>query len=135
MKKKLSFTIIEILVVATIIGLLATTAVISFGTLSRQSRDSRRKTDLEQIRSALEMYRSNNDNYPTNLNSLTSPVVYLQKIPQDPKSPQYSYAYSYISNSDYIIGAYLESSSTTCSQILACGTVNCNYCLGPFGQK
>ncbi|MGB9883477.1 MAG: type II secretion system protein [Microgenomates group bacterium] len=135
MKKKLCFTLIEILVVATIIGLLAAAASISYSVLSKQSRDSRRKTDLEQIRSALEMYRSNNDNYPTDLNGLTTPVVYLQKIPQDPKSPQYSYAYLYISNSDYTIGAYLESASTTCQQVLVCGAANCNYCLGPFGQK
>jgi len=60
---KKSFTLIEILVVATIIALLATAATITYAQLTKQSRDARRKTDLEQIRAALEMYRSNNNQY------------------------------------------------------------------------
>jgi len=65
MKKSLKgFTLIEILVVATIIGLLASGAIVSYQQLSKQSRDAKRKTDLEQVRAALEMYRSNEDTYP-----------------------------------------------------------------------
>ena len=65
MKKSLKgFTLIEILVVATIIGLLASGAIVSYQQLLKQSRDAKRKTDLEQVRAALEMYRSNEDTYP-----------------------------------------------------------------------
>ncbi|MFH0979716.1 MAG: prepilin-type N-terminal cleavage/methylation domain-containing protein, partial [Candidatus Roizmanbacteria bacterium] len=60
---KKSFTLIEVLVVVGIIGLLTSIAVASYSRMGQQSRDARRKTDLEQIRSALEMYRSNNDEY------------------------------------------------------------------------
>ncbi|MBI4004548.1 prepilin-type N-terminal cleavage/methylation domain-containing protein, partial [Candidatus Roizmanbacteria bacterium] len=60
MTNQKAFTLIEILVVATIIGLLLAGAVASYTTLNRSSRDARRKADAEQIRSALEMYRSNN---------------------------------------------------------------------------
>ena len=67
MQKK-AFTLIEILVVVTIIGILLSTAIISYGSLSKSSRDARRKTDLEQIRAALEMWRSSeplaNGQYP-----------------------------------------------------------------------
>lgn len=129
------FTLIEILVVATIMALLTSIAVISYGQLNKESRNNRRKTDLDQIRSALEMYRSNNDQYPDNLNLLTGPTIYLSTIPTDPKSSIYNYNYSKISDVDYIIGAYLEGISSSCSITLNCGSVNCNYCLGPYGKK
>lgn len=63
--KKKGFTLIEILVVATIIGLLAGAGAVSYSSLVKSSRDARRKADLEQIRAALEMYRSSNNTYPS----------------------------------------------------------------------
>ena len=64
MKKSAGFTLIEILVVVTIIGLLTLTAVVTYGAFLKQSRDAKRKTDLGQVAAALEMYRSNSDTYP-----------------------------------------------------------------------
>jgi len=157
--KKL-FTLIEILVVATIIGLLAGGAAISYSQINKQSRDAKRKTDLEQIRAALEMYRSNNGYYPvstainttcgnnTGLTDETS--TYLSNIPDDPKCPMYKYYYNALSNTggscnntltyctNYILASQLETNSS-CSSVPggnSCGTGNpCNYCLGPYGQK
>lgn len=129
------FTLIEILVVTTVIALLASIITVSYTQLNKEGRNNRRKADLEQIRTALEMYRSNNDQYPDNLLSLTSPTVYLSTLPTDPKSSVYSYGYLKISNVDYVIGAYLESSSSSCSTTINCGSVTCNYCLGPYGKK
>jgi type II secretion system protein G len=133
MKKTIGFTLIEILVVVTIIGLLTLIAVVSYSTFLKQARDAKRKSDLSQIAAALEMYRSNNDTYPTtSLTQLTSPTVYIQSIPVDPKNPTNTYYYS-ASTSDYTLGAYLEGGGTTCVAG-QCGS-NCNYCLGPYGQK
>ena len=138
MKKSAGFTLIEILVVVTIIGLLTLTAVVTYGAFLKQSRSAKRKTDRGQVAAALEMYRSNSDTYPvgsvwaTTLNVLTTPVVYIQSLPTDPKSSSYSYYYTG-SISDYTVGAYLESGGTTCFAG-QCGG-NCNYCLGPYGQK
>lgn len=136
-----SFTLIEILVVATIIGLLASIGSASFTQFTKQSRDARRKADLEQIRSAIEMYRSNNNSYPTtvtiNCSSATGITdaqnTYLSKIPLDPKCTTYSYFYT-ATASDYTLGSYLEGGGTgSCG---TCGTaIVCNYCLGPYGQK
>ena len=138
MKKK-AFTLIEILVVVTIIGVLFGTAAISYSSLSKSSRDAKRKSDLEQIRSALELYRSNDPlaQYPDagNCTDLASVITtYLPNFPSDPKSGTYSYGCS-TSDSDYTIGAFLEVTTSTCSFSLGCGTENCNYCLGPYGQK
>jgi len=129
---KKAFTLVEILVVVTIIGLLTATATVTYTVFLKQSRDAKRKTDLEQIRATLEMYRSNNDTYPATLSVLTAPVIYIQSLPADPKNPTYTYYYSG-STSNYTLGSYLEGGGTTCVAG-QCGG-NCNYCLGPYGQK
>ncbi len=130
---KKGFTLIEILVVVTIIVLLTAVAVISYSTFLKQARDAKRKTDLGQISAALEMFRSNNDTYPTTgLSQLTAPTIYIQSVPTDPKNPTYTYYYSG-SAADYTLGAYLENGGTTCAAG-QCGS-NCNYCLGPYGVK
>ena len=127
------FTLIEILVVTTIIVLMTATAVVTYSVFLKQSRDAKRKTDISQISAALEMYRSNNDTYPTTgLSQLTAPTIYIQSIPTDPKNPTYTYYYSG-TVSNYTLGAYLENGGTTCVAG-QCGG-NCNYCLGPYGQK
>ncbi|MCX8008338.1 MAG: hypothetical protein N3A54_01400, partial [Patescibacteria group bacterium] len=82
------------LVVVSIIVLLTGIGVSSYTTVSRRSRDARRLNDLEQIRSALEMYRAANGYYPnvgsgswTNVSNLRNLLVptYMQKIPSDPR--------------------------------------------------
>ena len=52
---KKSFTLIEILVVATIIGLLTASATVAYSQFAKQSRDARRQSDLQSIRAALEI--------------------------------------------------------------------------------
>lgn len=148
---KKSFTLIEILVVATIIGLLAAVAAVSYSSITKSSRDARRKADLEQIRAAIEMYRSNNNTYPSSVavgcslsTGLTdvSGNTYLSNVPEDPKCTTYTYYYVGLpvgcttSCSDYTVGAYLEGTTSTCGSTISCGTgVNCNFCQGPYGPK
>lgn len=144
---KLGFTFIEILVVMTIIGLLATVTAVSYSQFSKTARDGKRKSDLEQIRGALELYRANNSRYPNTIGTCISDTgnctpgpsnnVYMPRVPLDPKNPAFLYYYSG-SASDYSIAAQLEgiSSCITAPGGSRCGTGNpCNYCLGPFGQK
>jgi len=151
---KKSFTLIEILVVATIIALLASGGVVVYTQLNKASRDAKRKADLEQIRAALEMYRSNNNYYPlsssvnttcgntTGLSDGTS--TYLSDIPDDPKCSTYKYYYNPLPSgcnnttvycNDYTLAAHLETISTTCQSLSNQCTSNCTYCLGPYGQK
>lgn len=135
------YTLIEILIVATIIGLLAAATSITYSQISKQSRDAKRKTDLEQIRAAVEMYRSNNNGYPASISpggSICDPSgcppsgnKYLNKVPTDPKTPTYTYYYLG-STSNYTLGAYLEVGGTNCQA--GCGAI-CNYCLDAYGQK
>ena len=139
MNKNNGFTLIEILVVATIIVLLTATAAVTYSTLLKQSRDAKRKTDLEQVRAALEMYRSNSGSYPIgtwgNLSVLTAPVTYIQSLPTDPKNPTYIYYYNSATGSDYTLATHLETVAATCQSLTTQCISNCTYCLGPYGQK
>ena len=88
---KKGFTFIEILVVVTIIGLLAGVGAISYSQFTKSSRDARRKADVENLRAALEMYRSNHarSSYPDDINNLIG--SYIDIIPTDPKGSDYTY--------------------------------------------
>lgn len=142
-----SFTFIEILVVTVIISLLATVTAVSYTQFSKQARDGRRKSDLEQIRGALELYRSNNSLYPNSIGTCISDTgsctpgpsnnVYMPRLPLDPKNPSFLYFYTG-SASDYTLASQLEETSSCISAPggSRCGAGNpCNYCLGPYGQK
>jgi len=63
--QKLGFTLIELLVVISIIGILASLALASYSGAQKQTRDTQRKSDLNQYRNALENYAAaNNGLYP-----------------------------------------------------------------------
>lgn len=62
--KKKGFTLIELLVVISIIGLLSTFALISLDNSRKKARDSKRKADLKQIQTALEVYYDKYGQYP-----------------------------------------------------------------------
>lgn len=61
---KNGFTLIELLVVATIIIVLTTIGLVSYRTVSRNSRNAKRKADIETVRQAAIMYRSETGDYP-----------------------------------------------------------------------
>jgi len=139
--RKLGFTLIELLVVTTIISLLSGIGLVSYTQFIKKSRDERRKADLNNIRSALEMYRSDNDTYPQSLDYLIGEPKYLETLPEDPKGFTYQYKAlpdgcdgSAILCTDYILYAYLETGGK-CVTSQTCGSVTCNYCIGPYGEK
>ncbi|OGK14616.1 hypothetical protein A3C98_00135 [Candidatus Roizmanbacteria bacterium RIFCSPHIGHO2_02_FULL_37_15] len=139
---KKGFTLIEIIVVTTIIGLLFGGAVISYSSLTRSSRDAKRKGDLEQIKAALEMYRSSepsaNGQYPTyaaadcsNLTSIANFSNYLPQIPTDPQSNSNYFCDS--SPSTYTLYSTLELGTyAACGG--SCGVTDCEYAIGPYGK-
>ena len=58
------FTLVELLVVTSIIAILSSVAVVYFGTFLKNSRDGKRQADLGRIQSALEEYHSDQFYYP-----------------------------------------------------------------------
>lgn len=58
------FTLVELLVVISIIGVLVTIALTSFRSSQMRGRDAERKSDLKQISSSLELFFSDYGKYP-----------------------------------------------------------------------
>lgn len=126
--KNAGFTLLELLVVISLIGLLTAIAAVNFQSTNQRARDGKRQADLEQMRTALEIARADsaNNTYPTDLNGLVT-GSYLPTLPTDPKS----FGYSYSPSADYrtySLCAHLEKGDTSdgCGGTEACGDT-CNY--------
>lgn len=138
------FTLIELIVVAVIIAILSTIGMVSYSSTTARSRDTKRKSDLQQIRAALEMYRADHAGYPlfstmaTVISTLnTDGYVSFTSLP-DPKS-----GFIYIASTgacaaepcpSYYLCAYLEKGPATgdanCAATVDCNTTtgtDCNY--------
>lgn len=65
MRTEKGFTLLELLVVISIIGLLATSAFAALNSARAKARDAVRLANLEQLQLALELYFDQNNKYPT----------------------------------------------------------------------
>lgn len=128
--KPTGFTIVELLVSITIIALLSTIGLTGYQSVSRGGRDALRKSDLEQIRSALEIYKSEKNYYPASSSECLPDELepdFLNPMPSDPKSPALQYCYVQLSNLTYELCAHLENAEDT---DIGCGGLcngTCNY--------
>lgn len=114
--KPKGFSLIELLVVISIISLLSTLSTISLDNARQKARDARRQGDISTLRTAIEMYKTQNpdDHVPmaNNWSELgTELSTFLTSAPMDPNNTGI-YAYIYCRNSSlgngYLIGAVLE---------------------------
>lgn len=134
------FTLVELLVAISIIGVILSISFFGIQNARKSSRDGKRKSDLEAVRSALEMYRSDNNKYPstsTGMDLSSLPFIspnYISSIPTDPlsNSRNYTYACTSVVNGDcvsYVLCASLESGGDSVNGCGAsCGSgVSCNY--------
>lgn len=86
------FTLIELLAVITIISILVAIGIVSYTSATRNSRDNRRKTDLQNLRQALVLYRSDFGCYPAALSDLIPDYWSETNIPTDPGANTYAYS-------------------------------------------
>ncbi len=135
---KKGFTLVEMVVVIAILAILVTGVIVLLDPLSqlKKGRDGQRKSDLRQIQSALEMYRSDQGGYITGSavancsSSIMSPdcvtSTYLKTVPNDPSAGSYFY---YGSATNYCLRACLENTNdsqkdaTNNESIAACATL------------
>ena len=145
------FTLIELLVVIAIIGILASVVLASLNSARTKSRDAVRKSDLGQLRTALEMYYADNGVYPTSdgwieantggtLRAALEVGGYI-KIPKDPSSTANTGGYNYMHYNNAATGkwtlwARLENPSAADTATLStCALSNydtnysMNYCI------
>lgn len=134
------FTLIELLVVISIIGVVISLSMFGLAGARKSGRDAKRKADMEQIRSGLEIYRSDCGEYPAALSSsLTgdgstsnclATNVYIPEVPKDPLDPDRSFLFS-STGLTYELCAALEQEkpdvSVACGGSSVCGGKTCNY--------
>ncbi len=125
-----AFSLIEILVAVAIMTIIIGISLASSQGSRRVARDSQRKMELEQIRSALETYRIDTGDYPGSLEVLTQgESAYLNEdVITDPAPSTHKYVYL-PGTGVYELCAYLETadSSNKCGDCLIGGGSNCNY--------
>lgn len=92
---KKGFTLVELLVVVTIIGILMAIALVNYRIFLQKGEDAQRKADLRFLQSALEQYNADQHYYPYSITP-DEPLsfgnkVYLSKVPLDPAGEIYIY--------------------------------------------
>ncbi len=140
MKKSHGFTLVEIMLVIFIVGILTTVISVSIFSSQTKSRDAKRKTDLQTIGNAAEMYKTEfkhylcsgslptdpcdpivvtyisiNDTAPHATAVMTEFKKYLTSVPEDPSPSRANGDYWYGSNGKafitYILSEQIKSTT------------------------
>jgi len=131
LKKQFGFTLFELLVSISIIGILTALASVAYSGAQKKARDARRIEDIKSIQTAAEQYYSQN-NYVYPSSSVTpwagGGINILESFPKDPKTGvNYNYT---MTGGTYVAYAVVESSSNGNATSTACniGTTGLYYC-------
>lgn len=152
-----SFTLIELLVVIAIIGLLSSIVLVSMQDVREKARDAKRKQDISQIITALELYYVSHEEYPASGGAAspnsgwsnsgdsswdtlqTKLTEYMPKLPQDSINDttgwsgggKYNYCYFSLgygcSQQWYMIVYKLEKPDIDSPGVTACNGTYFNY--------
>jgi general secretion pathway protein G len=82
-KQQSGFTLIELIVVVTIIGILAAVAVSNVRYAQQKARESALRHDLFEMRKSIDDYYADKQKYPESLQALAQ-EHYLRAVPKDP---------------------------------------------------
>ncbi|MFA6250767.1 MAG: type II secretion system protein [Candidatus Shapirobacteria bacterium] len=131
------FTLFELLVSISIIGILMALISFSFSSAQRKARDARRMQDLSGLQKAAEQYYGlANANYPANCSVGVSwaygSQTILEAFPLDPKGV--AYTASVCSSSAYCVCGAMEGNATAGNSTGACvfsgiGSTGPFYCV------
>lgn len=133
-QRKSGFTLVELLVVVSIISILAIIGLTIYTGVQKGARDAKRKADLHAISQALEQYKTANNKYPTAVAGSdwsSQPgwtaanyglTGYIQELPKDPQNidlggcdtVQNCHLYHYCSSDGtyYVVAVNLEGPSS-----------------------
>lgn len=107
------FTLLELLVVISIIGLLIALGVTSYSTVQKNGRDAKRRSDMKAVQSGLEQYKAANGSYPDVANCAAADIttVLPAGLPSDPKEENNDYYFA-CSTTAYCACATLENTGS-----------------------
>ena len=124
-----AFTLIEILVVISLIGILSTIVLVNLNSARERGRDTQRKADTRNIQTALRLYYNDMGVYHTSASGkikgcgvsgnsacdwgsqwAKGTTVYMNTLPEDPLSTQ-SYRYTQIDADNYTLEVCFENKS------------------------
>jgi len=143
-KKFAGFTLVELLVVMTIIVVLASVGLVSYRNASQAARNGKRKADIESVRQALVLYKQDNTgDYPQAIggspteakftgatDTLTTGNYLSSPAPTDGSST-YNYTLYRAAANQFCVCAYLEGTSKGNASNASCdftGTPKNYYC-------
>lgn len=140
LKNNNAFTLVELLVVVSLIGVLSTLSVVNFRSATMKGRDAQRKSDLKNIQTALRLYYNDKAGYPATggLPAWGTPwvvtgVTYMNTLPKDPLTNQ-NYTYTgVVGGEDYTLSSCLENKADTKCVTVPAATCSstCQYSVKP----
>lgn len=93
MKKRTAFTVIELLIVLTIIAILISIVVINFSKMQSEARSAKVSGDLRMVKIATEAYAAKTGDYPGNLSDILTESNVIASLPPDTFNPSDVFGY------------------------------------------
>lgn len=110
-KNNKGFTLLEILVVISIIGILMALGAAAFSVAQRKGRDARRRGDMKSIQNGFEQYYATSGSvYTDPCSDMATAAIFPGGLPVDPK-PSETYLYPTCTTSSYCVCALLDNNT------------------------
>src|SRR3989344_2881534 len=129
------FTLLELLVVISLIGLLVTIGSVSYTSAQKKSRDARRKGDMKAVQNGFEQFYAGNTRYPKTSGEGGGAMV--GGLPTDPKNTGtyvYTFRYDATNGISYCACGLLETGSGNATSVPAGSSCNWGpgnyFCVG-----
>ena len=153
---KRGFTLVELLIVISIIGILSTIVYINWSNAQLKARDNKRKADLQAVSSALVLYYADNKYFIAKPSSGGTPVSgqrigfnvseltlletknYISDLPEDPLNQigaEKACKYLYLQNNDDGIKPQQYKLLSTSAESLGTNSNQCKTTAGEFANN
>ncbi len=115
-KNNTGFTLLELLISITIMGLFLALVAIKISDIKMKNRDAKRMMNVQEISNALNLYQNITNKYPVgNIGDMTAVLENAETIPKVPNdllnSDSYIYTYNSANGSTYTFSFCLETNS------------------------